>query len=470
MATALACREPLPRPGSSLAEQVLESVSEAIMVVDTEPRDLPVVLANAAARRVLRIAGRDHSLYDCLGPNPSSPLEALLAELARGAKPIRRLIAWRTTSGVSSFETTWQRLSGAHGEPLLLLRFRQEPTPPALRFALDGLPMGLLLLDRHLKITYANPAARRLGAAHDAELVGASALSVWPTAGLALDVYRRALGGATGDWVGSAEGRDPDARERRIELRLQALQGPAGVIGLLVTATPRDDRAPGLVAADDDWMAWLEQERLEISRRERRRLGRDLHDGLGQELTGVALLLRSLAQRLETDAPQLREPTNEIIALVNRAIDGARSLARDLLPVTQEPGGLLAALRGLAERGRTLYGLDVQCRSEIAPPLWLDHSTTNHLYRIAQEALTNVVRHARATRVEILLRVADGSFLLEIADDGIGLAAAASDSAGLGLGILRERAVQLGAHLEFVENQPRGTRVRVIGAAQRRDD
>jgi len=468
MATALACIEPPTRLNGSLADQALESVSEAIVVVDTGPLDLPVVLANAAARRTLGTSLRAHSLYELLGPDSSSTLEMLLSELARGAKPLCRAIAWRTITGEGEFDTTWQRLAGAAGQQLVLLRFMPDAAPPELRFALDCLPMALMLLDRHLKITYANPAARRLNAVEGAELVGGSALSVRPTAALPLDVYRRALSGAAG-FTRSTEWRDPDVPGRVFDVRLQSVQGAGGVIGLLVIANPRDHRPPGLIAGDGDWMAWLEQEQREMSRRERRRIGRDLHDGLGQELTGVALLLRSLARQLETDAPQLQAPANEIIALVNRAIDGARSLARGLLPVTEEPGGLLAALRGLADRGRALYGLDVQCRSEITPPLWLDESTANHLYRIAQEALTNAVRHAQASRVEILLRVAAGRYLLEIADDGIGLAKAASDSSGLGLGILRERAVQLGAHLEFVENSPRGTRVRVIGAAERRD-
>jgi signal transduction histidine kinase len=234
-------------------------------------------------------------------------------------------------------------------------------------------------------------------------------------------------------------------------------------------AIPRDERPKGLIAAEGDLTTWLEQEQLEMSRRERRRIGRDLHDGLGQELTGVALLMRGLAGQLERDAPQLLAPTNEIIALVNRAIEGARALARGLLPMTDEPGGLLAALRALADRGRALYDLDVQFRSEITPPLRLDENTAHHLYRIAQEALTNVVRHAQASRVEIVFRVVAGRYWLEIADDGIGLPTQVPASSGLGLGILRERAVQLGAQLEFVENSPRGTRVRVIGATQRQD-
>lgn len=468
MATALACIEPPTRQSGSLADQALESVSEAIVVVDIGPLDLPVVLANAAARRILGNALREHSLYDFLGPSSSAALEALLTELAQRARPLRRLIAWRTTTGERSFDTSCQRLGGASGQPLVLLRFTHDPAPPELRFALDCLPMALLLLDPHLKISYANPAARRLNGADSAELVGASALSVRPTAALPLDVYRRALGGAAG-FIGSAEWRDPDSPGRVFDLRLQPVQGAGGVIGLLMIATPRDDQPRGVIAADGDLMAWREQEQLAIARRERRRLGRDLHDGLGQELTGVALLLRGLARQLETHAPQLQGPTDEIIALVNRAIEGTRSLARGLLSVANEPGGLLAALRGLADRARALHGLDVQCRSEITPPLWLDENTANHLYRIAQEALTNAIRHAQAGRVEILLRVAAGGYLLEIADDGIGLSAAASDASGLGLGILRERAVQLGAHLDFMDNSPRGTRVRVIGTLQRRD-
>ena len=111
----------------------------------------------------------------------------------------------------------------------------------------------------------------------------------------------------------------------------------------------------------------LEQEILEVSSRERQTIGRDLHDGLGQELTGVALMLRGLATRIQREAPAAVDYVNEIVGLVNQSIETARSLARGLLPVRTDTGGLPFALRALAARSRDLYGLEVNFRAEVWP-------------------------------------------------------------------------------------------------------
>jgi PAS domain S-box-containing protein len=166
----------------------------------------------------------------------------------------------------------------------------------------------------------------------------------------------------------------------------------------------------------------LEREILDVSSRERQSIGRDLHDGLGQELTGVALMLRGLASRIEMHNPPSVAQVNEIVALVNQSIETARGLARGLLPVSTENGGLPAALATLAARSRDLYRFRVEFRSEVTGDVPLDEASASHLYRIAQEALTNAARHGRATAVDVFLRVSTLNFLLEIVDNGIGTA------------------------------------------------
>ncbi len=111
----------------------------------------------------------------------------------------------------------------------------------------------------------------------------------------------------------------------------------------------------------------LEQEILDVSSRERQTIGRDLHDGLGQELTGVALMLRGLATRIQKQCPESVGQVNEIVTLVNQSIETARSLARGLLPVNTESGGLTLALRSLVDRSRDLYGFNVELRTEVSP-------------------------------------------------------------------------------------------------------
>jgi PAS domain S-box-containing protein len=207
----------------------------------------------------------------------------------------------------------------------------------------------------------------------------------------------------------------------------------------------------------------LEQEILDVSGRERQSIGRDLHDGLGQELTGVALMLRGLAGRVRQRYPEVVDSVNEIVGLVNQSIENARSLARGLLPVRTETGGLVFALRELASRSRDLYGLEVNFRAEVWPKLTLDETDASHLYRIAQEALTNSARHGHATLVDIFLLATRNTFLLCITDDGEGFRVPTSPYTGMGLKIMKYRAGMIGAKFEIAPNEPRGTVVRVSG-------
>jgi PAS domain S-box-containing protein len=207
----------------------------------------------------------------------------------------------------------------------------------------------------------------------------------------------------------------------------------------------------------------LEQEILDVSGRERQSIGRDLHDGLGQELTGVALMLRGLATRVQQRYPEAVDSVNEIVGLVNQSIENARSLARGLLPVRSETGGLAFALRELASRSRDLYGLKVNLRAEVWPKLTLDETDASHLYRIAQEALTNAARHGRASLVDIFLLVTRNTFLLCITDNGEGFREPTSPYTGMGLKIMKYRASMIGAKFEIAPNDPHGTVVRISG-------
>jgi PAS domain S-box-containing protein len=207
----------------------------------------------------------------------------------------------------------------------------------------------------------------------------------------------------------------------------------------------------------------LEQEILDVSGRERQSIGRDLHDGLGQELTGVALMLRGLAGRISERCPDVVDNVNEIVGHVNQSIETARSLARGLLPVRTETGGLTAALRALAVRSRDLYGLEVNFSAEVWPGFALTETNASHLYRITQEALTNAARHGRATLVEISLTARESGFSLRITDNGAGLMPVLPSAAGMGLKIMKYRADMIGAKFQITANQPRGAVVTVAG-------
>ena len=203
----------------------------------------------------------------------------------------------------------------------------------------------------------------------------------------------------------------------------------------------------------------LEQEILEISNREQRRLGSDLHDGLGQELTGLSLLLKGLEMQLAREAQQYSTQITKISDLLARTIQSTHSLARGLAPVNLERGGLPEALKHLAARCTDMYSLECSFVSGPQKLPDLEEGAATHLYRIAQEATTNAARYARAKSITIDLRPTGRKLQLSITDDGIGLAAGlAQGRPGMGLKIMEYRARMLGGTVAFEESKP-GTRI-----------
>jgi len=192
----------------------------------------------------------------------------------------------------------------------------------------------------------------------------------------------------------------------------------------------------------------LEREIIEVANREQQRIGNDLHDGLGQDLTGIALMLRGVVAQLRKESSAARLDVEDVIGLVNNAIESTRTLARGLSPVSAERGGLTAALQALAARASERYGMRVRYRADLHNPPNLSETAATHLYRIAQEALTNAVRHSRASEVTIALEVIGGELQLRIDDTGRGFTHHPPDGAtGLGLKIMRYRAEMLGGDL-----------------------
>ncbi|HEX6398607.1 MAG TPA: sensor histidine kinase [Steroidobacteraceae bacterium] len=201
----------------------------------------------------------------------------------------------------------------------------------------------------------------------------------------------------------------------------------------------------------------LEREVLEASNREQQRIGNDLHDGLGQELTGIALLLRGLENRAEREAQDLSPAIEEVALLVNDAIFTTRALARGLSPVTFDRGGLALALEELARRLSAMFHISVRCEADDSLDRGLESVNALHLYRIAQEAVTNAAQHGAAGQVSIELRVDAGRGLLRIEDNGHGFNPAMQQSKGLGLRIMHYRAQMMAGSLRIESARSRGT-------------
>jgi signal transduction histidine kinase len=204
----------------------------------------------------------------------------------------------------------------------------------------------------------------------------------------------------------------------------------------------------------------LEREVLEIATLEQRRIGRELHDGVGQELTGLSLMADALARQLK-DSPAHAELAGKIVAGLERTRAQVRAMSRGLVPVELDPEGLRAALEDLAARMTEPSG--AACTFECVGPVQVaDAVTANHLFRIAQEAVSNALRHGRARHVHVALHAEDDTLTLTIRDDGVGVPSLIDERKGLGVRLMLNRAGLIGGTLTIGPAEGGGTLVTCI--------
>jgi PAS domain S-box-containing protein len=200
----------------------------------------------------------------------------------------------------------------------------------------------------------------------------------------------------------------------------------------------------------------LEQEILEISDREKRRIGQDLHDSLGQLLTGIGFKSKSLQNKMSARGLPEAQSAGQIADLVTQAISESRGLARGLQPVAPGPMGLMSALGELATGITDIFKMP--CTFRCPDPVTVDDpAVATQLYRIAQEATNNAIRHGKAKSIEIELKREQGALKLTVRDDGIGFPETAPRTSGLGLQIMRYRAGLIGATIVIGRRVSGGT-------------
>ncbi len=232
------------------------------------------------------------------------------------------------------------------------------------------------------------------------------------------------------------------------------------VVSKLPLIEPMSQTVTGLVTVSRDvtQSRLLEQEVLEITEREQRRIGSDLHDGLGQELTGLGLMIHALeADLAREDSPHLGQ-VRKLGEILRGAFTSARSLARALAPTHLERGGLHRALEDLAHHCTELFG--VACDFDGPPQVGaeLSDGASSHVYRIAQEAAGNAAKHARPHRIAITLVPVGAELELCIVDDGSGFEARQGGT-GMGMKTMAYRARMLGGSLTTQRQPGGGTRV-----------
>jgi PAS domain S-box-containing protein len=320
-----------------------------------------------------------------------------------------------------------------------------------LAMILETMREGVVLVTRDGRIEFTNPAFDRLFGRKPEELIGFSVLELFnsrhvqaPTAALESLLEQHGRGGKRDMLFRRRDGSQFSGEVLSAEIEL------SGEKRILIVVQDVSERKQ------------LESEIIEIANRERRRLGADLHDGLGQELTGISLMLRSLAKRAGLAEFEAAPELDEIITLVNHAIQSARKMALGISPVTLERGGLLPALQTLVGWSRASYNIDVRLHLSARAPLLIGESAAAHLYLIVQEAINNAVKHGRARSITVTLRTNRALLSLSIADDGVGIAENPPRGAGMGLKLMEYRSAVIGGVLKIKPLTDGGTRIRCV--------
>jgi PAS domain S-box-containing protein len=325
-----------------------------------------------------------------------------------------------------------------------------------MRAILETAVEGIITIDERGIIESFNPAAERLFGYAAAEVIGKNINVLMSSPHRErhdgyLEHYRR-----TGQARIIGIGRETVARRR---------DGTLFPIDLSVSEVNLSDRRlfTGFVR-DITERKRLEKEILEISEREQRRIGQDLHDGLCQHLAGIEMLSQVLAQKIASISDEGAARANEIAAAVREAISQTRLLARGLSPVTLESEGLMSALAELAVNTEKMFR--VRCAFDCPDVVkFNDHTTATHLFRIAQEAVSNAIKHGRARNISIRLRTDAERLRLKVLDDGVGFPENfnPAGASGMGLRIMQSRISMVGGALT-IEHQPDGGTAVVFNA------
>jgi PAS domain S-box-containing protein len=297
-------------------------------------------------------------------------------------------------------------------------------------------------------INWNNGAKRLLGYAAE-EVIGKNISIIVPPEQFekARGIVRKAAQGESVEMYETVR-RHKDGELREVSIKVSLVTNVAGKV-ISIAAILRDITA----------RKQLEKTVLEISADERRRIGHELHDGLGQHLAGIAFKTKVLEEDLAAESSRLTHDAEKIVGWINDAIQQTRNLARGLDPVDFEVSGLPAALQNLAAQTENVFHIDCifRCNEE---RLNLDAQTNVALYRIAQEAINNAIKHGQARRIEIDLKADKPQLSLTIRDKGKGFLLDDKPRLGMGLHIMGYRADTLGGILSIHSEVDVGTEIK----------
>ena len=319
-----------------------------------------------------------------------------------------------------------------------------------LRAILETAVEGIITIDERGAIESFNPASENIFGYAAAEVIGKNVSVLMSTPHRErhdgyLDNYQR-----TGHAKIIGIGRETIARKK---------DGTLFPIDLSVSEVKLSDRRifTGFIR-DITERKRLEREILEISEREQRRIGQDLHDGLCQHLAGVEMLSQVLAQKLAPKSKAAAARATDIAKSVREAIGQTRLLARGLSPVTLESEGLMSALAELALNTEKMFR--VRCVFDCPEVVnFDDHAAATHLFRIAQESVSNALKHGKANKISIQLREDSARLHLRVNDNGAGFPNKFAGGKGMGLRIMQTRIGMTGGTLTVEQNATGGVSV-----------